>query len=466
MIDYNYRIEPDTYRAGMIRGQNRIPIQTVACLAVVAIAVSAYTVFGPVDEIIGAVAVALLASAPAVVRTWKSILGLSIACLAVTAIPLCGSVYFGSNLIRPNLIRSYFLVEPYTRAALFLVLVQCLSMAAFAHSAGNSAVNVTWKAFSGRGHRYSLMAVITALSFLSNPSRLIFGGDYGSDDYFRQSALIGGWPLLFVVAFSYYVFRYRFAGHGDLLFTAAIVLVWLLHGNRGEVFVILWLVAVFRITAAQTVRARAVVVAAVLAGVVLFQIVGVLRSAGPDLGQALLSMLSGESSLFLVPGQGLREATFAPAAYALVATIGLIDVGVFRYRWGVSFAEYLLRTLPASWDVPWERPSDLAQELILRASTIGGSHFGSEPYWNFGVFGAAAYAALYAVFLLYVGRRAQGSAFYGVLALSLAILAPRIMWYGNIYLYKLLILMGVIWLARKSTRAMIAEFGSRSGVSD
>jgi hypothetical protein len=204
----------------------------------------------------------------------------------------------------------------------------------------------------------------------------------------------------------------------------------------------------------RTIRWPALVksLCALAIGVAVFQIVGNVRSMGlEDIRQASLYELLGGSESAEV---AIAISTVGPAVYALTASIGLIEDDVLKYQYGRTYLDYLLRTFPENWALPFDRPDDIALLLMSEAQTLGGAHFGGEAYINFGIYGTYCFAFLYGLFLYWVFLKSRHSILVATLNAALLMLAPRIVWYGNIYLYKALLLFLLV--------ALLIHFAPRS----
>jgi hypothetical protein len=403
-------------------------------------------------------------------KAWPTLL-LTFSLLAATALPLVFAIYFDESVVLMGPVRSMFHTDQNLRIALLVVAAQVTCLLSFPLLLRNDGRGLTDRfplpvvgPTQLRRFRWASAILLVALSVLANPSQLVFVGIYGSEDFFGETVLIGGWSLIFVIYFSYYAVVTQFQRYTDYLLSLGLVGYWLAHGNRSEVLGIVVIVALALLAGA--VRRRHGVVSferlrigastitwpnllkalfALIIGVTVFQVVGNVRSLEvDDIREASVADLLGGSERTDI---AVAISTVGPAVYALTASVGLIEDDVIEYQYGRTYVDYLLRTFPSNWPLPFDRPDDIALLLMREAQTLGGVHFGGEAYINFGIYGAYFFAFLYGLFLSWVFVRSRHSVLFATLNATLLMLAPRIVWYGNIYLYKTLVLILLIALA-------------------
>lgn len=381
-----------------------------------------------------------------------STLGMYVLLVGVTALPLA-QVYFGERtyLLTGVGVRANIQSEDAVSLAILAIMAQTATLSAFLRRLSSHAV--LSEELPQRYHWISVPVLLVAIglfSVLANPSGLILEGLYGSADFLREAALgIGGWNLFFIFAISIYTQRTRLQGATHKIALLVTMGFWLLHGNRGEVLMItaLLLATYAGKQAARYGTLSRIVGGAALAVVALFvfQVVGEVRGTGLRLEVALAGVWDDPLSVFW-RAESFEINTLAPVAYTLLAVIYSVQWGGWDQAFGASYLDYAARILPASW-LGAGGPEDLSVRLIRETMAIGGAHFGAEPFLNFGLIGVLAYAGGIGALLTYVANRRHRSAIAETADLAFLLVSPRVCWYGFIYLFKTLLLLGAFALA-------------------
>ena len=127
-----------------------------------------------------------------------------------------------------------------------------------------------------RRKKYVIWAIIILLSVLSNLTTNLFQESYG--DQKHEVFITGAWNAFFILVFSYYLVVTKLRSTEDLVFTGAIILFWLMHGNRGEIFPLLFWIFVYRYSIVKKVKAsKSFIVLFVVVLAVAFNTVGTVR---------------------------------------------------------------------------------------------------------------------------------------------------------------------------------------------
>lgn len=304
---------------------------------------------------------------------------------------------------------------------------------------------------------YILMLFILVASILANPVTTLFSASYGSDDYGGEvygSGLIGGWRSIVIVLYAIYAVKTRLKSRRDLVFTILLMGYWLIHGSRAEIIGVAF--CYFSMNYKQ-VSSRGRVVLAIFGVIVVsvFQIIGDIRGL-VSIGVDELLKLAWENKVFFSEG-ALYISTIDPINYSLLSLVYALDHGVVRYAYLDYFGSFLTRTLPGTWDIGIERAVDLAVILDETMYAKGGTHFVGEAYYSLGSVGVIFYAFGVFILLSHVRRVQVNSELNSVFYLSLLMLAFRYVWYGSIYLYKIVILFLVLNAAAFILKAVRAK---------
>lgn len=381
-------------------------------------------------------------------RELLSVTGFYLALLLASAVPFLFYVLgMIEELMGGSLVRYYFHDPQYIREAFDLVLIQSTVFAAALFSLSPRNGNYVEKIRSSTSklkHKRlllpSVLLICLVASVLENMGTTIFEAPYGSEYMTRTSFAFRAWNVIFAFFVSLYCILTRLERLHHIAFLALLVGYWLLFGNRGEVFGIAFLAAMlvfWRLNA----RGRVIAVAFLCLFLTVFQIVGEIRGNTYGALEAFSDIIQGKRGLFVQQDQ-VSLSTTAAVAYSLTATVGLVRSGTLDFAQGRTFRDYIFRTLPES--ITPNRPRDLAFLIGELAQTRGGVHLAGEAFFNFGPLGAYFFAVLIAVFILWLESKAKDP-YFAAVALSLVIMAPRVVWYGNIYLYKLLLFCALMY---------------------
>lgn len=334
--------------------------------------------------------------------------------------------------------RRFYYTTQSVQTALFVALQQLFILSALLKYKSHKIIR---KGLSYNGGYYVVFALLGLIlsSYFANRSGTIIEGGYGEG---YKETMWGGWSLLFVVCAGILLFHSLL--YKRYLVVAVLIgstLYWLLHANRGEVFVLVLLlgfIVMLPDNMQSLTRTRNVIYFLSLIGFyLLFEIVGDVRGVGLNAYQFKLDFVNGDM---------LSVSTIGSSAWSLISAINIADNDGYMY--GLTILDYFTRLLPSFIPVPWEVSSDIAS-YTSEAYTRGGSGFAGEAYINFGVFGPPFIAYCLSLFLSLILKKASNSSFYAVFFLVLIIYSPRYIFYGYIYLLKAIFLFVLIRLLYK-----------------
>lgn len=392
--------------------------------------------------------------------------------LLATALPLAVAYLADQPLILLSDLRNYYHREEWIAEALLVVALQCITILTISLRPGLGS-GVVSLVVHCRRRSWSLITLsvvgMAASSVLANQAGMILEGGYGGNSLSSDRGWFGGWPLVFVACSSAFFYLTGMSRRVDYVILYAIIAYWLAHGNRSEVLlqaVLPVVIAAFRIRASRHILSRSATtrisglpkfktaLSVIGVGIILSALhgVGLIRTVGTLSGAKLVQ----ES---MIEARGVAVSTIGPSAYTLVAAVGLASESKEGFLYGASYWNYLYRTFPSRLVDLGERQRDLADVLISEAGAIGGAHFGAEAYLNGGVFGAVLFAALVAMLLDRLKSAAVSDGLAFVFLLSVVFYLPRFAWYGNIYMYKLILL----FLGLFAARAMVRRLGRGPG---
>ena len=379
-----------------------------------------------------------------------TIVGVYFFILFLTLIPIT-EVILGVReyLYSGNFLRVSLHTHEYLHKTFFVILFQMSLVSTFLFL--SKEINYP-KYKSEKFNKILWVVIIVILSYLSNPTHMITAYRYGADDFSTGgSFLIAGWAMIFLIAFSYYAFKTKLKANFDVIFSIIIIIFWLLHGNRSEILGIVALLFLLRYdtNTSLKIKLKWVVLLTVLGAS--FQIIGVIR--GLDVGKVdmLMSFLGGDFSLIFDGSSfGIPHiSTVTAIDYSLLSIIYSVDEGHLNYHYGLSVFDYLMRTLPAGIPLPFERPVDLAALIAPMTNAKGGAHFAGEAYWNGSILGVYIFTFLVMSLITYFNNKMSSNTLVGIFGFALIMLAPRVVWYGNIYLYKVLLVFIILLIISK-----------------
>lgn len=381
--------------------------------------------------------------------------------LFVTALPLIITLSTGAPIVSMSEIRGYYHQTEWITEALLVILAQCSMIIALSLSSRSPTglLTVLTRDFRRRpALAHFAIAAMIITSLMANQTGNIFSGTYGTQEYYRDTGWFGGWPLLYVVSSATFFYATGLKRWTDYAINYAIVGFWIFQGNRSEILIQAVLPLVIFLVDSQTrlhqphapdatsvgrmqfsrflVAAPAVIFIALL-----LQGVGYIRNA-TSVDDALATYQQTSAS------RGLAVSTVSPSAYTLVVAIGMTKDNENEFLYGSSYLNYIYRTLPSRWNLFPEQQEDLADTFARSAEAIGGAHFASEAYMNGGPAGALIFAAIVCLLLNHLLRAAHRDPLSAVALLALTFYLPRFIWYGNIYVYKLLIFFAVLYILR------------------
>lgn len=295
---------------------------------------------------------------------------------------------------------------------------------------------------------YILMLLIGIATIMGNPVTSLFTASYGSQDYGGElygAGLIGGWRSIVIVLYGVYAVKTQLKKKRELIFSGLLICYWLIHGSRAEIIGVLFCIFAMNYSRISLIK-RYWLIFFLIASVAIFQLIGDIRGLSSIEIDTLIKLIW-ENKIFLSDG-ALYISTVDPINYSLLALVYALDNNIMNYSYFDYFGSFLTRTLPSTWDFGLTQSKDLAVILDEEMSAKGGCHFIGEAYYSFGAFGVILYS--FSVFYLMSRVRSSqkkseiGSIYYWVLFM----LAFRYVWYGSIYLYKVIILFIVIYFCR------------------
>jgi len=335
-------------------------------------------------------------------------------------------------------VRIYYYTESSVRTALFVALQQLFMVSIFLNYKSNYLFRNSVRPVNDVFVFFSLLGLLLS-SYFANRSGTIITGGYGAD--FKE-VMWGGWSLLYVLCASVLLYQSLLYKRISIISVLSLsVLYWLLHANRGEVFVLaflLGLILLLPLKGKVLSVSKAIFYFFVLVTFYLFfEVVGDARSVG---------ISEYDFAFGFVEGGVLSISTIGSAAWSLISSINIADASGYMY--GSTFLNYFTRVLPSFIPVPWEVSVDIAK-YTSEAYTRGGSGFAGEAYINFGVFGPSAIAYIFVYFLRYLLSKGSSSPIYACFFLVIVLYSPRLIFYGYIYLVKALFLfLGILLLSR------------------
>lgn len=383
-----------------------------------------------------------------------------IALLLVTALPLLIAYYGGAPIIAMSNIRIHFHREEWIATALAVVLFQSAMLIACT-TPGRSYTAMASLLLLGKRRSTLFISLCVAgmvlFSVLSNQTETIFHGTYGTHQFYSDKGWFSGWPLLFVVASALFFYATRMERRRDYVVMYVVIAYWLFYGNRSEVFIQALLPILIYISRGTYTRSainsdasnlrKWLLVRRLISGsiavlliVTMFQGLGFFRESGTVQG----AIDTGHS---VAQSRGLAISTIGPSSYTLVAAVGLTHDSSYGYKYGRTYLDYLYRILPSKLNL-FDKKEDIADLFIAEANAIGGAHFGAEAYLNGGLVGSVIFAAIVAILLNRLSLSAVNDDLSLVFLLSLIFYFPRFVFYGNIYVYKLVLLFGVLYASR------------------
>lgn len=365
--------------------------------------------------------------------------------IIITLYPLTAILFKGGVLLRDNTIRSFFYREEYIEIAIFTILIQSSCLASFLFISNRKpltdgrAMNIGKHIFTSRP---VLISMIIILSFLSNPTSSIFLNPYGSESFDIKYLQIGGWNVFFVFLFSFYAITTKLNSRIDFIVCMVVTLFWLSYGNRSEVFFIIPLYIIFNSGPQKTLLSKKIKYAFFLVvALLIFQAVGHIRTK-PDITFFDIFNVSNYKINIFRHQDRLTIPTIDATDYALLSLVGLIESKSYQLQYGKTYLDYFFRTFPSF--IIKDRPVDLAVKIMHEASSIGGVHFAGEGFFNFHLPGVYFQAILVGFILLWFEKKAANNTLVLVTYFSLFILSARVVLYGNIYLYKSLVLFVIL----------------------
>lgn len=397
-------------------------------------------------------------------------LNILVALLIVTALPLLAYILYELPIVNLSSTRQYFHRDDWVAEALLVIMLQCSVIIIYAKptkiSFGVVSLLVRERRRTGLLYISSVVGMIVS-SVMANQTGTIFDGNYGAVEFYQGAGWFGGWPLLFVIFSATFFYVTRLTKVVDFIVLYAIIAFWLFHGNRSEVLVqallsMLIFMARRDVGMANTNStygrshfniSKAKVVAGVAGAIIfflIFQGIGFFRNEGTIQGAILRSNAVSEN-------RGVSISTIGPSVYSLVAAIGMTLDSKQGYSYGGTYVNYIYRTLPAGLGFFAGHQLDLADKLISDAEAIGGAHFGAEPYINGGLVGAVLFAAIVAILIGRLFRTASDDGLSMIFLLSIIFYYPRFAWYGNIYMYKLVIVFLMIYTIRFFARSFSSK---------
>lgn len=385
-----------------------------------------------------------------------------------TALPLVVTLVTGWPIValRGDAVRSAFHNSEWVAMALAVMAAQCVALivaGVFKRRALpgvrtlSEARKINWPA----AQVWAAGSLMILSTVLANQSGNILLGNYEDEGFHAATGWFNGWPIIYCVASAWFFLVRPKQAWLFCLVWYGVIAFWLFHGNRSEIL----MQAVLPLALLATryadgrykidFRGLPVTVLALVLILGLFEAVGYVRSHATMADTAAPATLGeiAERSINVAQNsteRGVTISTIGPSAYTLVATIGLVETGEMQTLYGAGYLQYIYRTFPSRLGLFPDRQEDLSEVLMERAHTLGGAHFGTEAYLNLGIVGAILFAYLMAKYLGALAHRSN-NLFFAVWLLSLVFYGPRIVWYGNIYLYKLsllfvgLLAIGLAW---------------------
>ncbi|WP_194850511.1 O-antigen polymerase [Nonlabens antarcticus] len=271
-----------------------------------------------------------------------------------------------------------------------------------------------------------LEILILFFSFMinRNSSNILYNSYHG--DGYVDGESFGGWSVFFIVTMAFYIYKTNLENRRHLFFSIAVILYWFLFGNRGEVFPLVFFILLKISKTNLKIKSWKVLLYGSF-GVAVFMINGLMRSG-----------TTFNFSTFL--GSFFSNFTGTPVTYSLMAVVYHTERVGFAY--GITFFEYFLRSLPSF--IQSERPGDLSMFLVKEYSTLGGTHFIGEPYFNFGILGVFFFMHSFSSLFLIIEKKARALYEYRYIFIVLIFLGTRTVWYGYITFYKTFLLLSFV----------------------
>jgi hypothetical protein len=379
----------------------------------------------------------------------STITGIYFFILLLTLVPIIQIVFgireylMGGNSIRFNLHTDVNIHKTF-----FIILFQMATVASFLFLTKHmNYVNSNVIEFNKL--RWSIGIII--LSILSNPSNMITTHQYGAEDFGSAggSFLIAGWSSILVIVYAYYAFKTQLRTNYDVILSFIIIIFGLLHGNRSEVFGIVILLFVFKYSSNLNLKTKLFWFFTIFILGAIFQIIGIVRGLESDKLMVLFNILDGDFSFLADTTTGIHISTVDAIDYSLMSIISIVDNGEIDYHYGLSIFDYLKRTLPGGIPVPYDRPQDFGAIVADMTTARGGVHFAGEAYWNGSILGVYIYTLFVMFLVLFFNNNFNTTSLIGTFALVLIMISPRVLWYGNIYLYKPMLVFIIFYIFTK-----------------
>jgi hypothetical protein len=289
------------------------------------------------------------------------------------------------------------------------------------------------------------VAIIATLQI--NPTMSVLGGGYSGNTAEYWSGL----PLVFILSISAWILLQRSYAMTYALVLNVLIAIWLLNGNRSEIFMLFvygnYLVisksfvnsnpSVFKVIAATLI---------IFLAYILFSFIGVMRVVGINVFQAfeLVSLVDG-----IVQDGRLNFQTFGSSIYSVIASVSYVEVNGLVY--GETFIGQFKNVIPSFLPVPWDRYQDITSQF-QEFQILGGLGLIGEGYVNFGLIGPALVAAVYVSLIKQAISRSCNSFLWSWLLLSVVLYSPRFFLYGFVYFFKLLTFFGAVFLVYSFVR--------------